>query len=477
MKTLVISLRGFHLGYAGCYGNEWISTPALDRLAAGSVVFDQHFADVPDGAAARRGWRSGRYQLPAVDEDAPGAAVGPDLLDELRRGGVRTALVVDGSRPFAADFAHGWDRVDVVRSLSGEATFLEQTLEAARVALEQLASAERWLLWVDLAPLLPPWEVPADFTDPYFHDPADQEAGFAEDEQEEEDAAEESFEEELTEEETLGEEWFEEEEEEGVPNGSDPAEDEEEEDPLTPWMDPSPGFINTEDDIDFLRLQSSYAAAVSFADAGVDTLLGELERLGLGESCLVVLTGDRGQALGEHAVLGPHRPWLHDELVHLPLLLRLPAALAAGREVGGGRVAALTQSVDLMPTLLEAFGLTVPEGVQGHSLLPLARTEVARVREYACCGLRLGAAGEWCLRTPEWAFLLPETPEAGEPLRGPQLYVKPDDRWEVNNVLQHHLELTERFEQTLKAFVTAARHSGAFAPPPPDREAVSQARD
>src|SRR5262245_24892130 len=127
MKTLVISVRGFHLGYLGCCGNEWISTPALDRLAADGMVFDQHFADVPEASAARRAWRSGRYQLPALDgEDAPHPA-GPDLLAELRRHGVRTVLVADGSRPLPEDFVAGWDRADVVRSLAGEATFLEQT--------------------------------------------------------------------------------------------------------------------------------------------------------------------------------------------------------------------------------------------------------------------------------------------------------------------------------------------------------------
>src|SRR5260370_338177 len=155
MKVLVISVRGFHLGYAGCYGNEWISTPALDRLAAGGVVFDQHLADVPEAEAARRGWRSGRHPLPALGGDTPAAAPSPEPLHQPRRGGVRTVLIADSSRRFPEDFARGWDRVEIVRSLSGEATFLEQTLEAGRVALEELAATEQWLLWVDLATLLP----------------------------------------------------------------------------------------------------------------------------------------------------------------------------------------------------------------------------------------------------------------------------------------------------------------------------------
>src|SRR5258708_7415299 len=64
MKVLVVSARGWHLGYLGCYGNGWISTPALDRLAAEGIVFDQHLADVPDAATARRTWRDGRHHFP-----------------------------------------------------------------------------------------------------------------------------------------------------------------------------------------------------------------------------------------------------------------------------------------------------------------------------------------------------------------------------------------------------------------------------
>jgi arylsulfatase A-like enzyme len=432
MKALVISVRGFHAGYLGCYGNEWITTPALDRLAASGVVFDQHLADVPEAAAAPRAWRSGRYQFAPVNP-------APDLLDELRLNGVRTVLVADGSRALPETFTQGWDQIEVVNSLGSEATFLEQTLETANATLRKLTN-EQWLLWVDLATLLPPWNVPAEFSEPYFRDEEEQDESAEEDEEEE------------------GEE-----EEELVEEESEPEEEEEE--PLTPWIDPAPGRINTEDDIDLARLQSSYAAAVSFVDAAVDSLLEQLDRLGLSET-FVVLTSDHGQALGEHGIVGPCRPWLHDELMHLPLLMRVPAALARGREVQGVRVGALTQSPDLMPTLLDAFGLTPPEGVQGKSLLPLARQETATVRDYACCGLQLGAASEWCLRTGEWALVLPGEQEPSDPPRGPQLFSKPDDRWEMNNVLQHHLERAEAFEQTLKEFVKAAAQPGALVPPP-----------
>ena len=48
---------------------------------------------------------------------------------------------------------------------------------------------------------------------------------------------------------------------------------------------------------------------------------------------------------------------------------------------------------------------------------------------------------------------------------GRSLYVKPDDRWEVNNVVQHHLEWTEVLVETLRAFMTATRQPSPFQPP------------
>jgi arylsulfatase A-like enzyme len=424
MRVLVITARGLQAGAVGAYGNTWLDTPALDRLAAAAVVFDWHFADRADAAGARRAWRSGRYDLPAPgDGAAPAPADVPDLARALCDQGIHTCLIIDTSRPAPPEFEAGWDEVERV-SATAEETALEAAVSAAEAALRRLAGRDGWLLWVDLATPLPPWDVPEEFQAPYF-----EEAPPDEDEEGEED-----------------------EEDEG-----EPAEEEELE-PILPLPDPTPGTVDTDDDILFERLQSSYAGAVSYLDAGVGQILETLAQTA-GEDVLVVLTADVGQALGEHGVVGPVRPWPHDEVIHLPLLLRLPGGNEAGR-----RVAALTQAVDLAPTLADAFGAPLP-GAHGHSLLPLARGQSEQVRDYACAGLEIGGAAGWCLRTPEWAFLVPAQPGA-DGARGPQLYVKPDDRWEVNNVLQHHLERAEAMEQTLRAFVAAARQPGPLQAPP-----------
>jgi arylsulfatase A-like enzyme len=419
MKVLVVSVRGWHLGYLGCHGNGWISTPALDRLAAEGIVFDQHFADVPDATTARRTWRDGRHHFPvAVASPESGSF---DLITTLRAAGVSTILVADGSQPVPDAFTQGWDEVELLTTAEA-GSLLEQTLDVARGALEQLTSTDRWLLWVDLATLLPPWHVPADFSEPYFVDPADEE----EEEPETEDENDENDE---------GE----------APQEEDPQE----ENPLTPWPDPPIGPINTEDDLDFCRLQSTYAGAASYLDAGLGVLLEEAP-----DDCLVIVTADHGQALAEHGICGPYRPWLHDELIHIPLIMRLPKSPGEGL-----RVSSITQTVDLTPTLLAAFELPIPPSLHGHNLLTLVREEApAELRKYACAGLRIGAAVEWCLRNPEWAYLLPE-----DASRRPQLYVKPEDRWEVNDVLQHHQDTAEKLEQLLRAYLAASQKAGPIA--------------
>jgi hypothetical protein len=429
MKALVLTARGLQAGLVAAYGNLWIDTPALDVLASQGVVFDQHFAGRADAAGARREWRDGRYHLPTTGDDADDAPSprplspggrgegvrGDDLIAALRARGVFTCLVVDDGRPWPPGFDAGWDEVR-------RAASFPEAVEEARAALGRLAGRDDWLLWVDLGAPLPPWDAPEEFVAPYFQD---EPAGDAE----EEDA------------------------DEG---------EEQEFEPLQPLTAPADGPVDADDDALYFRLQSTYAGAVSYLDSGVGQILDALADLPPEQEPLVLFTTDHGLPLGEHGVVGLSRPWPHSEVVHLPLILRLPGGDEAGR-----RVDALTQAADLAPTLADVFGVEL-QACQGHSLLSLAYGESERVRDYACSGLPSGDAIEWALRTPEWAFLLPNGTADGLPL-GPQLYVRPDDRREVNNVLHHHLELADGLEKTLRVFVEASRRAGPLqAPPLPD---------
>jgi arylsulfatase A-like enzyme/predicted Zn-dependent protease len=113
-------------------------------------------------------------------------------------------------------------------------------------------------------------------------------------------------------------------------------------------------------------LDGAYDAEVAFADAQVGELLRRLgpERLA---RTLVAVVGDHGESLGEHQEQA-HGFFIYDATLSVPLIL-------AGPSVAPGVIDDQVRLVDLMPTLLELAGVSVPGAVQGRSLLPLARGE------------------------------------------------------------------------------------------------------
>src|SRR5262249_33919134 len=150
MKVLVIVVRCLNAGYLGCYGNAWVETPALDRLAAEGIVFDHHYADAPSAEGACRSWRSGRCPLPLAEEAGPApAAPSADLLTLLREKGVATVRIVDDSPPGLADFRQGWDRLVEVSAEAEEGTVLERAVDAAVTALDKATVSEHSLIWLE----------------------------------------------------------------------------------------------------------------------------------------------------------------------------------------------------------------------------------------------------------------------------------------------------------------------------------------
>jgi arylsulfatase A-like enzyme len=205
-----------------------------------------------------------------------------------------------------------------------------------------------------------------------------------------------------------------------------------------------------------IELQDAYAARVSLVDCEVGAIVSELERAGIFNQALLIITANHGQALAEHRTVGAFCPSLYEEYVHLPFIVRMPGRAQAGRRIGG-----FTQPPDLAPTLANHLGITAPES-HGQSLLPLIDGKVDSIRPYACSGLRFGDCLQWALRTPEWSFFLPVQCGVHDT---PKLYVQPDDRWEVNDLYQQQFEVAEKLEKTLRAFVAATREPGPLQPP------------
>lgn len=112
-------------------------------------------------------------------------------------------------------------------------------------------------------------------------------------------------------------------------------------------------------------LAASYASEIRMTDDAVKTALQEI--LGVDDGTVIIVTSDHGEELWERGNWG-HRGTdsLHQELLHVPLVVILPGQAHAGRVVDEP-----VSLVDLMPTILELAGLPVPEDLPGRSLVDL----------------------------------------------------------------------------------------------------------
>ena len=115
---------------------------------------------------------------------------------------------------------------------------------------------------------------------------------------------------------------------------------------------------------DARHLTHGYYASVSYIDAQVGRLLNQLDSLGLAENTIVVLWGDNGFKLGEHNSWAKMTNYTID--THVPLIIRAP-----GRVARGVRVQPMVEFVDVYPTLSTLAGLSVPKYLQGTSAVPL----------------------------------------------------------------------------------------------------------
>jgi iduronate 2-sulfatase len=108
-----------------------------------------------------------------------------------------------------------------------------------------------------------------------------------------------------------------------------------------------------------------YYACVSYTDAQIGKVLAELGRLGLRENTIVILWGDHGWNLGEHGLWCKHCNF--ETSLHSPLIITAPG-IEAGKKCN-----ALTEYLDIYPSLCDLCDLPAPKHVQGRSFVPLLK--------------------------------------------------------------------------------------------------------
>lgn len=133
------------------------------------------------------------------------------------------------------------------------------------------------------------------------------------------------------------------------------------------------------------RLIHGYYACVSFTDAQIGRILKSLDQLGLADNTIVVLWGDHGWQLGEHGMWNKHSCF--ETSMHAPLIIAAPGMQGVRP---GTRVGALTEFIDIYPTLCELTGVPAPEHLQGRSVAPLMKDPAAPWKAYAVGRFRSG---------------------------------------------------------------------------------------
>jgi arylsulfatase A-like enzyme len=185
-----------------------------------------------------------------------------------------------------------------------------------------------------------------------------------------------------------------------------------------------------------------------------------LERRGILDETVVVLTSDQGFFYGEFG-LAQERRLAYDPSTHIPLVVRYPALASAGSQPG-----ALVSNADLAPTLLALGGAAVPAGLDGQSFLPALRDSTAVVRDALLIEYstdtefpRLRGMGYKAVRTDRYKYIRYEA------LRGmDELYDLHADPHELHNLLPDGAAegVRRALDERLNALL-----QGSGAPPTP----------
>jgi hypothetical protein len=399
--AIVIAIDGLRASALGAYGSTTAATPALDALAAQSVVFDWMWCD---GPLVEDFYRAAWDAQPRMSVSSiAGNNSLRSLFELLEPLGVSSSLTTDDSAIAARAEQlplREVRRIEVASDIGAESVADTRLAQLFSIAIDQVSawadseaageSASSQLLWLHARGFHGAWDAPL----------------------------------------VLRQQLLD--EDELQPN-----------DLVTP-----PNSVRVDDPDELLQFRTAYAAQVMVLDACVEALLGALVECGLDQQTMVVLVGCRGFALGEHGLVGSDVQYLYSEVLHVPCLVRQP-----GGEAPPPRSARLVQPMDLHGLVRDWFEGEGEAGPAENWLwAPSATAPDPPAFVYS-----EGAEGEQTLRTLAWMLRRPSWAAAdGAAI---ELYAKPFDRWEANEVAARRPDVVERLLAVLDSV-------NAMQPPP-----------
>ncbi len=190
------------------------------------------------------------------------------------------------------------------------------------------------------------------------------------------------------------------------------------------------------------ELIHGYYACVSFVDAQIGRVLDELDRLGLAEDTLVIVWGDHGWHLGDHGLWCKHTNF--ESATRVAMIVRVPGARTAGKSCS-----ALTEFVDIYPSLCELAGLSIPDHVEGTSFAPLVDNPQQAWKQATFSQYPRGSAMGYSMRTDRYRYT--EWIRPGGAVEAIELYDHQADPQENRNlaVLSDYTDLVQRLGKQL----------------------------
>ncbi|OYT89673.1 MAG: hypothetical protein CFE46_04575 [Burkholderiales bacterium PBB6] len=213
------------------------------------------------------------------------------------------------------------------------------------------------------------------------------------------------------------------------------------------------------------RLEARYDEALLYTDAAFGDFVETLRQRGQLDRAALVVSADHGESFRND--YGAHGgPELFDEVLHIPLVIKLPG------QIQGRRVAQVTEQADLLPTLTSIAGLTMPPGLEGRSLMPLLESRalpevpafaMSFERQRPDAALERGTVviidGHWKLHqivgTPD-----PLTPQP----KSTRLFNLATDPLERTDVSGLHPDIVQRLRGVIDAKVQAHRLPPSHTP-------------
>jgi uncharacterized sulfatase len=140
----------------------------------------------------------------------------------------------------------------------------------------------------------------------------------------------------------------------------------------------------------------AYYASTTFVDRQLGRVMAAVDRLNLRDKTVIILFGDHGYHLGEKGKWSKHSS-LYEVACRVPMIVCLPGGVA------GKSSPRTAQLLDIFPTFCEAAGIAPPPGLEGHSLVPLARDPGASWSHPAYTVCRGQAIGQ-SVRNERWRY-------------------------------------------------------------------------